>query len=85
MLDGALSWQHAHGDIDSGVSQFFRDDVRRATFDTHGVPIHRNIWRLQLGLNADLGKRSQLGVGYVGQHSRKVHDHGVQVGLQIKW
>lgn len=84
-LSGTVAWRHASGDTHTPMRQHFRDDIYRSGFDAHGLPIARHAWQLRLGVQADIGKRAQLGVHYSGQHGHRREDHGVQAGLTIRW
>lgn len=84
-LTGSVAWRHAGGDTHASMHQTYRDDILRTEFTTKGLPVARNAWQLQLGMQGEIGKQTQLGVYYSGQHGDGRQDHGVQAGLTVRW
>lgn len=84
-LSGTVAWRYAHGDTRRPVTQYYAGDPLRRSMAAHGLPIARHAWQLQLGMQADAGRHTQIGVHYAGQHARRQQDHGVQLTLTRQW
>lgn len=75
-LFAEAAWQHA-SNPQAYSSQAFRDSATQTRFTSQGLPVARQAWSLQLGVDARLGKASRIGVGYHGRFASRMRDQGV--------
>ncbi|MCI2807756.1 autotransporter outer membrane beta-barrel domain-containing protein [Eoetvoesiella caeni] len=82
-LQGQLAWRHAAGTRAPASSQRFAGGTGQHTFTSHGLPIARSAWSLDLSVTGQLSKQASLSLAYAGQLSKGTRDHGVQ--LSLRW
>jgi outer membrane autotransporter protein len=72
----SVAWQHAFNDVTPlGVLAFQNAGV---PFVIAGVPIARDSVLGEAGLDLAIGRNATVGVSYVGQVARSVHDHAAK-------
>ncbi|RTZ43156.1 autotransporter domain-containing protein [Candidimonas sp. SYP-B2681] len=81
IVQSQLAWHHASGDVSAISRQSFRESRRQTLFKSEGLPVARQAWSLQLGVQASLAKNVSLGMAYGGQYSRGRPDHGARANL----
>lgn len=84
-ISGSFAWRHANGDTGTDTKQYFRDDVMRNTMIAPGIAVASQAWQLQLGIEAEISKHAQLGLHYAGQYGKRLQDHGVRLGMGVRW
>lgn len=85
IVTGALAWRHANGTTNAAIRQYFQGDGQRTPFAASGIPVIRNAWQLQLGINAEISKQTQLALNYSGQYGKRLQDHGVRLEVAMRW
>jgi len=73
---GSVAWQHAFNDVTPLATLAFQSSG--VPFVTAGVPIARDSVLGEAGLDLNIGRNATLGVSYVGQAARTVHDHAAK-------
>ncbi len=81
LIASQLAWHHASGDLRAVSRQSFRDSTRQTLFKSEGLPIARQAWSLQLGVQASLAKNVSLGMAYGGLYGGGLRDHGARMNL----
>lgn len=81
-LRGMSGWRHAAGDIVPLSTHAFAggDD-----FTVTGVPVARNAFVLDAGLDFDLNANSTFGIAYSGQIAGNAQQHGVKATLSVEF
>jgi outer membrane autotransporter protein len=82
-LRGQLAWRHAGGGRQVAATQHFREGAGQVEFASHGVPVTRSAWSLDLGVAGNLSRHASVSLAYAGQFARGVRDHGVR--LNVRW
>ncbi|TAL77696.1 MAG: autotransporter outer membrane beta-barrel domain-containing protein [Burkholderiaceae bacterium] len=82
-LQGQLAWRHAGGGRQVAATQYFREGAGRVEFASHGVPVMRSAWSLDLGVTGNVSRHASVSLAYAGQFARGVRDHGVR--LNMRW
>jgi subtilase-type serine protease len=72
----SASWQHAFNDVTPLATLAFQS--AGVPFVIAGVPIARDSLLTEAGLDLAIGRSATLGVSYVGQAARSVHDHAAK-------
>jgi outer membrane autotransporter protein len=73
---GSLAWQHAFNSVTPAAVLAFQ--VAPVPFAIAGVPIARDSALAEAGLDLAIGRNVTVGVSYVGQFARSVHDHAAK-------
>jgi len=73
---GAVAWQHAFNDVTPLETLAFRS--AGVPFVIAGVPIARDSVLAEAGLDLAIGRNATVGLSYVGQAARNVHDHAAK-------
>jgi subtilase-type serine protease len=73
---GSLAWQHAFNDVTPADTLAFQS--AGVPFVIAGVPIARDSALAEAGLDLAIGRNATIGVSYVGQLARNVHDHAAK-------
>jgi len=76
MPRASLAWQHAFNDVTPTDTLAFQS--AGVPFVIAGVPIARDSALGEAGLDLAIGRNATLGVSYVGQLARNVHDHAAK-------
>lgn len=71
-----IGWDHSSRDK-AESAQAFRDSATQTLFTSQGLPPTRNAWSLQVGMDARVGKATDIGFGYLGRFGSGVSDQGV--------
>ncbi len=80
-LQAQLAWRYASGAGRVAVDQRFSHGAGRA-FTSHGLPIARKAWSLDLAVTGQISRRASLSLGYAGQFAAGSRDHGVRLNAQ---
>lgn len=80
---GQVAWRHAGGALQPAVHQSFRHSAGQQVFASHGLPIARNAWSLDVSVSGQISSQASLTLAYAGQFAKGLRDHGVQLG--IRW
>lgn len=78
---GQLAWRYAGGAHQPAVSQAFLGGAGHI-FTSHGLPIARSAWSLDLSVTGQLSRQASLSLAYAGQLAKGSRDHGVQVSMR---
>ena len=73
---GSVAWQHAFNDVTPLSALAFQN--AGVPFVIAGVPIARDSVLGEAGLDLAIGRNATVGVSYVGQAARTVHDHAAK-------
>ena len=73
---GSLAWQHAFNNVTPTDTLAFQS--AGVPFVIAGVPLARDALLAEAGLDLAIGRNATLGVSYVGQLARNVHDHAAK-------
>jgi len=80
-LQAQLAWHYASGAGRVAADQRFSHGAGRE-FTSHGLPIARKAWSLDLAVTGRISRRASLSLGYAGQFAVGSRDHGVRVNAQ---
>ena len=72
----SAAWQHAFSDVTPEARLAFL--AAPVPFTIAGVPIARDSLLGEAGLDLAIGRNATVGVSYVGQLARNVHDHAAK-------
>jgi len=72
----SVAWQHAFNSVTPTAALAFQSTA--AAFVVAGVPIARDAVLAEAGFDLAIGRSTTLGVSYVGQLARNVHDHAAK-------
>ncbi|WP_414475987.1 autotransporter-associated beta strand repeat-containing protein [Microvirga sp. M2] len=75
-LRGLVGWRHAFGDVNPSTLLAFSGGV--SAFEVSGVPLDRNAFVAEAGLDWQIAKDMTLGVSYAGQIGRRAQEHAVK-------
>lgn len=76
ILRGMVGWRHAFGDVEASVLLAFSGGA--SAFEVTGLPIDRNTFVAEAGLDWQINKNIALGVSYSGQIGVQVQEHSVK-------
>jgi outer membrane autotransporter protein len=79
---GMLGWQRAYGDVTPQASLAFDGG---SAFTVSGVPVARNAWVAEAGVDVQLQRSLTLGVAYAGQRGDGVRSHGAKADLRWRF
>lgn len=79
---GMLGWSQAFGDTSPQASLGFAGGER---FEIQGLPMARQRTTVELGLDAEFARNTQLGISYTRQFAGELKDHAVKAQLQIRF
>ncbi|MEZ0171145.1 autotransporter domain-containing protein [Microvirga sp. TS319] len=75
-LRGLVGWRHAFGDVNPAALLAFSEGV--SAFEVSGVPIDRNAFVAETGLDWQINKDMTLGVSYAGQVDQRAQEHALK-------
>lgn len=81
-LKGMMGWLHSYGDRIPVATQAFAGSE---AFTVQGVPIAKNAFLLEAGVDFAISQKSTLGVSYVGQYGDGVTQNGFNTTLSVKF
>ena len=79
---GMLGWSQAFGDTSPQASLGFVGGDR---FDIQGLPMARERTTVELGLDADFGRNTRLGIAYTRQSGGEITDNAIKANFQIRF
>ncbi|MBJ6131847.1 autotransporter domain-containing protein [Ochrobactrum sp. Q0168] len=77
----ALGWQHNSADQPETTLRFSDGPG----FMVEGLPLDKNMFYAQAGLDLNLAHNTSLGVHYRGQFANKAQDHAIRVNLAVNF
>lgn len=80
-LNGALGWRHAFGDV-APLSSF---TIQGAGFGVAGVPVAKDAFVAEAGVDVSLSKALKVGVSYSGQIAAESQEHGVRGTASLRF
>ena len=75
------AWHHAGGEVKPVSRQHFTSGTQPATFGSHGLPLARSSWGLNLGVSGNIAKGVDVGVAYDGRYTSRQQAHGALITL----
>jgi outer membrane autotransporter protein len=81
-FNGLVGWQHIFGHTTPTADLAFGGGT---PFTVAGVPLARDVLRLEGGFDWAIGPRATLGVSYSGQIGSDVSDHGANARLSVRF
>lgn len=81
-LKGTMGWVHSYGDRIPVATQAFASSE---AFTVQGVPVAKDAFLLEAGLDFAISQNSTLGVSYVGQYGDGVTQNGFNTTLSVKF
>lgn len=81
-LYAQLAW-HRAGPASAESTQSFRDSATQTRFTSQGLSPVRQSWSLQVGLDARVGKTTDIGFAYQGRFGRGLRDQGMGGWVRI--
>lgn len=79
---GMLGWTHAFGDVTPQTNLAF---ATGQAFSVEGLPIAEDTGIVEAGFDVGIGKKTTVGLSYVGQFSSRVNDNAVKADLTVKF
>ncbi|WP_414474060.1 autotransporter domain-containing protein [Microvirga sp. M2] len=73
---GLMGWRHAFGDVNPAALLAFLEGV--SAFEVSGIPIDRNAFVAEAGLDWQISPDMTLGVSYAGQMGSRAQEHAVK-------
>lgn len=77
----ALGWQHNSADQPETILRFSDGPG----FMVEGLPLDKNMFYAQAGLDLNLAHNTSLGLHYRGQFANKAQDHAIKVNLAVNF
>lgn len=77
-----LGWTHAFGDVTPQTNLAF---ATGQAFSVEGLPIAEDTGIVEAGFDVGIGKKTTVGLSYVGQFSSRVNDNAVKADLTVKF
>ncbi len=78
-----IAWNHVAGSTRVFSRQRFAGNPGGREFSAQGQGLARQAWSLDLAATMAIGRRAELGMGYLGNLGRGLRDHGAT--LQLRW
>jgi outer membrane autotransporter protein len=75
-LRGVAGWRHALGDAEPSALLAFSGGA--SVFEVTGLPIDRNAFVAEAGLDWQINKDMALGVSYSGQIGARAQEHSIK-------
>jgi outer membrane autotransporter protein len=75
-VHGTVGWRHAFGDVNPSALLAFGGGA--SAFTVSGIPIDRNAFVAEAGLDWKINKDMTLGVSYSGQIGSRAQEHAVK-------
>ncbi|MEZ0168378.1 autotransporter domain-containing protein [Microvirga sp. TS319] len=80
---GMLGWRHAFGDVTPSSLLAFGSAGN--PFTVSSLPIATDALVMEAGLGMEIGSNATVSVSYGGQFARKVQDHSIRAGLEVRF
>ncbi|WP_414471003.1 autotransporter domain-containing protein [Microvirga sp. M2] len=80
---GMLGWRHAFGDVTPASLLAFGGGGN--PFTVSSLPVAADALVMEAGLGIEVGSAATVGVSYGGQYARKVQDHSIRAGLEVRF
>ncbi len=82
-LRGHLGWNHLYGDLSSNTTMQFT--TGSTPFTVRGSGAARNSGIVGVGIDADFADDAKLYIGYDGSFSQDSRNHGLTLGVKVKF
>ncbi|MBW0003533.1 MAG: autotransporter domain-containing protein [Hyphomicrobiales bacterium] len=82
-LKGMLGWRHAYGDVVPSVLLTFQGGAQ--AFSTSGVPIDRDAFVAEAGIEYSLTSMLSVGVSYSGQYGQRAMDNAFKGNVNLRF
>jgi len=75
-IHAQVAWHHSDGNS-AKSTQSFRDSATQTLFSSQGLSPVRNSVSLRLGMDARVGKQTNVGFAYLGRYGQGLRDQGI--------
>ena len=82
-VKGMLGWRHAYGDVVPSVLLTFQGGAQ--AFSTSGVPIDRDAFVAEAGIDYSLTSMLSVGISYSGQYGQRATDNAFKGNVNLRF
>ena len=82
-LNTMVGWRHVYGDVVPSVLLTFQGGAQ--AFSSSGVPIDRDAFVAEAGIDYSLTSMLSVGVSYSGQYGQRAMDNAVKGNVNLRF